>query len=102
MPMPLHSAHSELQERLRELEVPALSNDATTDEIEAVDTYLAAFVEAVDKHLLAIGDAVKRRTLAHVDIMEFTNVLRNETDGRARYELECVINEIRTLAAEAA
>lgn len=96
MTHPIQAAHDEMVRRLSGFTVPWINNAVpSTDEFEAIRTYLTDVARIVDACILEVGREVSANATTNVNLKLFTNVLDDALTGEALFEIERVVEVMR-------
>jgi len=95
MSHPIKSAHLDMVKTLSMLQPPRIFVNPDPEEFGAVNEYLIAIARIVDECLLAVGKDVKANASVNINLGFFTDVLRNELEGNACFEVDRAADEIR-------
>lgn len=94
-PRPIALAHQIMVAKLGTLRPPRIFVNPDPEEFGAVNEYLTDVARIVDECLLAVGKEVKANASVNINLDFFTNVLANELEGNACFEVERAAEEVR-------
>lgn len=97
---PITKAQAAMVGELARLAAPRIHADPHADEFEDVADYLLRAAGIIDAFFLEVGLEVKSSATTHIEIEQFTDVVKNALDGYATAEIDHAAECIREDHAE--